>query len=123
VGIVQVEIVRVALADNDQADLAARAVQAVLADNVRVGIVQAEIVPAVLVDNVQVQIVQPELVADLLVQVHQEQRQVAHQVADQVVARIQRAVAETQPARLVNLVADLRRVVSQSVPSVKSSTT
>ena len=112
-----------ALADNDQADLAARAVQAVLADNVQVQIVQAEIVPAVLADNVQVQIVQPELVADSLVQVHQEQRQVAHQVVDQVVARIQRAVAETQPVRLVNLVADLRRVVSQSVPSVKSSTT
>jgi hypothetical protein len=109
----------VALADNDQADLAARAVPAVLADNVRVGIVQAEIVRVALADNVQVQIVQPELVADLLVQVHQAQRQ----VADQVVARIQRAVAETQPARLVNLVADLRRVVSQSVPSVKSSTT
>ena len=116
VGIAQVEIVQVALADNVQVDLVQVAqveiVQVALADNVQVD--QAEIVQVALVD-----LVQQEPVVDLPVPAHQ----VAHQVADQVADQIQLEVVVTQPVHLENLVAGLQRVVSQSAQSVKSSTT
>jgi hypothetical protein len=63
------------------------------------------------------------LVVVLQVQVHQVEHQVAHQAADQVVDRIQPVAAAILQELSENLVADLPRVASQSVPSVKSSTT
>ncbi len=94
-------------------------------------VVQVEIVPAALADNVQVEIVpavlvdlvQQEPVVVLLVPVHQVELQVEHLAADQVDVRTQLAVAATQQAHSENLAADLRRVASQSVQNVKSSTT
>jgi len=108
-------IVPVALADNVQADQ----------------VVQPEIVPVALADLVQVEIV-PVALADLVqpvpvvgsqVQVHQVERQVAHQAADQVVDRIQLVAAAILQELSENLVAVHQRVVSQSAQSVKSSTT
>jgi hypothetical protein len=94
-------------------------------------VVQAAIVQADLVAHVQVVIVQVDLVAhvrqvlvvDSRVRVHQAQLQAVRQVADQVVGRIQQADVATQRVHLENQVAGLQRVVSQSVLSVKSSTT
>jgi hypothetical protein len=94
-------------------------------------VVQVEIVPAALADNVQVEIVlvvsvdlvQQVLVVASLVPAHQVALQVEHQAAGQVGDQTQQVVAVTQQAHSENLAADLRRVVSQSVQSVKSSTT
>jgi hypothetical protein len=94
-------------------------------------VVQPEIVQAALVDNDQVAIVQAALVdlvqqvlaAALPVLVHQAELRVEHQVADQEDVQTQRAVGATRLVRSENLAVDLRRVVSQSVQSVKSSTT
>ena len=117
--VVPAEIVPVVLADLVQVDLAAP-------------VVRVEIVPADLADLVQVEIVQVVL-ADLVQQVlvvasqvlvHQvELQEQVLQVVDQVAVRIQRVVAETQRERSVNQAVDLQRVASQSVQSVKSSTT
>jgi hypothetical protein len=82
-----------------------------------VDLVQLAIVQADLVDLVQV----AQGLADLPAQAHQEP--LARQVVVQVVVRIHRVVAATQRALLVNPVADLQRVASQSVQSVKSTTT
>jgi hypothetical protein len=107
-------------------------VQADLADSVQVDqVVQPEIVQADLVVNDQVEIAQADLVdlvqqvlaAALPVLVHQAELRVEHQVADQVDVQTQQAVVATQLVRSENLAVDLRRVVSQSVQSVKSSTT
>jgi hypothetical protein len=113
--VVQPEIVPVVSADLGQVDQ----------------VVQPEIVPVVSVDNVQAEIVlvalvdlvQPVPVVASLVPVHQVALQVEHQAADQVGDQTQQVVAVTQQAHSENLAADLRRVVSQSVQSVKSSTT
>jgi hypothetical protein len=95
-------------------------------------VVQPEIVPAVLADLVQLEIVpvvladlvQPEIVPVVLqARVHQVGHQAVHQVADQVADQIQLVVAATLLAHSANQVAGLQRVVSQSVQSVKSSTT
>jgi hypothetical protein len=113
--VVQPEIVPVVSVDLDQVDQ----------------VVQVEIVPAALVDNVQVEIV-PAALVDLVQQVlvvaslvpeHQAALQVEHQAAGQVDDQTQQVVVATQQAHSENLAADLRRVVSQSVQSVKSSTT
>jgi hypothetical protein len=90
-------------------------------------VVQVEIVPVALADNVQVEIVLVVLV-DLVQQVLVVASlvpalQVEHQAAGQVDDQTQQVVVATQQAHSENLVADLRRVVSQSVQSVKSSTT
>jgi hypothetical protein len=100
--VVQPVIVQVALADNVQADQ----------------VVQPEIVQVVLAD-----LVQPVPVVVSQVQVHQVERQVAHQAADQVVDRIQPVAAAILQELSENLVAVHQRVVSQSAQSVKSSTT
>ena len=106
---VQVELVQVDLADLVQVAI----VQVDLADLVQVAIVQVDLAD----------LVQQVLVVGLLVLAHQAVLQVERQVVDQVDVRIQQVVAVTQRARLVNLAADHQRVVSQSVQSVKSSTT
>ena len=114
----------------DQLEIAAN-VQADLADLVQVVQVAQAQEQADLVDLVQPEIVQADLVdlvqeqglADLpaLAQGHREQ--LARQVVVQVVARIHQVVAAMQRALSVNPVADLQRVASQSVQSVKSTTT
>lgn len=96
-----------------------------LAQQVLVQVVQvdqleiAANVQADLVDLVQV----AQGLADLpaLAQGHREQ--LARQVVVQVVVRIHQVVAAMQRALSVNPVADLQRVASQSVQSVKSTTT
>jgi hypothetical protein len=89
-----------------------------------------QVVPVALVDRVEqvvpvalVDLVQQEPVVGLLVQVHQVALQVEHQVADQVDVRTQLAVVATQQAHSENPAAGLLRVASQSVLSVKNSTT
>jgi G3E family GTPase len=108
--------------------------QAVLAPSVQVGlaaqVAQAEIVLVVLVDLVPqepvvvlVDLVRQAQAAVLLVLVHQVELQAQPLAADQVDVRTQLAVVATQQAHLESQVADHLRVASQSVPSVKSSTT
>jgi hypothetical protein len=115
----------------DQREIA-EIVQADLADLVQVVQVAQAQEQADLVDLVQPEIVQADLadlvqvaqgLADLpaLAQGHREQ--LARQVVVQVVVRIHQVVAAMQLALLVNPVADLQRVASQSVQSVKSTTT
>jgi hypothetical protein len=118
--VAQVVIVLVAIAQvvsvvNVQVD---QVVQVAIVQVVSVAHVQVEIAQVDLVDHVR-----QVLVADSLVRVRQAQLQVALRVEGQVVVRIQQAAVATQQAHLENQVADLPRVASQSVPSVKSSTT
>jgi hypothetical protein len=113
---------QVVRAEIDQADLVDRVqvdqvVQADLVAKVD-QVVQAEIVQADLVD-----LVRQAQVAVLLVPAHQVELQVAHRAEDQAVVLTQLVVVETQPVHLVNQVAVLQRVESQSAQSVKSSTT
>jgi len=113
--VVQPVIVPVALADNVQAD---QVVQPAIVPVALAALVQPEIVPVVLAV-----LVQPEQVVVSQVQVHQVERQVAHQAADQVVDRIQPVAAAILQELSENLVAVHQRVASQSAQSVKSSTT
>jgi hypothetical protein len=63
-------------------------------------------------------------VVDSQVLEHQvEIQERAPQVVDQEAVRIQLVVVETRREHLVNQAVDLQRVASQSVQSVKSSTT
>jgi hypothetical protein len=112
-------IVPVDLADLVQVDPAALVVPAAIVPVDLADLVQVEIAQVALVD-----LVQPVPVVGSQVLVHQVELQVlVHQAVDQEVARIQLVVVETQREHLVNQAVDLQRVASQSVQSVKSSTT
>jgi hypothetical protein len=119
VEIVPAAIVPVDLADLVQVDLAALVVQAEIAQVALADLVQAEIAQVALAD-----LVQPVQVVASQVLVHQVELQgPALQAVDQEVVRIQLVVVETRREHLVNQAVDLQRVASQSVQSVKSSTT
>jgi hypothetical protein len=112
-------IVPVDLAELVQVDPAALVAPAAIVPVDLAELVQVEIALVALVD-----LVQPVLVVGSQVLVHQVELQgPAHQAVDQEVARIQLVVVETRRERLVNQAVDLQRVASQSVQSVKSSTT
>ena len=119
--VIQVDLLEIAA--NVQADLV-DLVQVVQVAQVQeqadsVDLVQPEIGQADLVDLVQV----AQALADLPALALGHQEQLARQVVVQVVARIHQVVAAMLLALLVNPVAGLQRVVSQSVQSVKSTTT
>ena len=100
--VAQVEIVQVDLADHVQVDQ----------------VVQVEIVQVDLADHVQ-----QVLAAALREQARLVEHQVEHQVVVQVVVLTQPVVVAILLAHLVNRVAVLQRVASQSGLSVKSLTT
>ena len=117
--IVPVEIVQVDLVDLVQVDLAARVVRAEIVQVDLADLVQVEIVPVELADLVQPVPVVASQVPELQVELQEQELQ----VVDREAVRIQLVVVETRRERSVNQAVALQRVASQSVQSVKSSTT